>query len=653
MQPTDRKSLGGYRILRRIATGGMAEVYEAVREGPHGFAKRVALKRILPQSVRDPEFVGMFIEEARLAARLDHPNIVQVFDFGEDRGELFIVMELVDGTNLNRVLRKLALDRGTLPLELALLVGARVAGALAHAHRLVDENGRPCGIVHRDVSPANILVSRTGHAKLADFGIATITSRMTMTDPGQVRGKLGYMSPEQVSGRALDGKSDVFTLATVLTELVTGEPLFGIGSEIDVLVRIRDANVGALERAKGAFAEDARHLLMRGLAREPGQRPTALSFATECEEILRRRSTGSPEQRMVQVLERLGLLEERPGDKGARDVGTSLVDTQIVSAIDDGGRLSLGSTSPAIYRVRARDGELLGPMSLPKLIQLFTSGRVDGRSLIAKEESDFAPAADLPELTRFVTSRALSFSTDEILRAEFRGALRAGRLVPVVHGIVVERRTGVLHLFDGDRRKKIYFVDGRPEFVASTDARELLGEYLVGRGFCLRMEVEMALALLPRYGGHLGDALIGLGVLRPVDLVRAITSQVRERLLEAFRWRTGEYAFVADERSHEDTFPLGYDPYEMIRDAVMRAHLAEIVAALDDEGERVVMPSRDPPIGLDAYRLPDDYRRVIRAIDGPTTWKRLFANLVVSGDDPETVHRAFFLARACELVVAS
>jgi eukaryotic-like serine/threonine-protein kinase len=132
MQPTDRKSLGGYRILRRIATGGMAEVYEAVREGPHGFAKRVALKRILPQSVRDPEFVAMFVEEARLAARLDHPNIVQVFDFGEDRGELFIVMELIDGTNLNRVLRRLARDRGTLPLELALLIGARIGGALAH-----------------------------------------------------------------------------------------------------------------------------------------------------------------------------------------------------------------------------------------------------------------------------------------------------------------------------------------------------------------------------------------------------------------------------------------------------------------------------------------------------------------------------------------
>ncbi|MBL9108167.1 MAG: serine/threonine protein kinase, partial [Myxococcales bacterium] len=259
----------------------MAEVYEAVREGPHGFAKRVALKRILPQSIRDPEFMAMFIEEARLAARLEHPNIVQVFDFGEDHGELFIVMELVDGTNLNRMLRRIARDRGTIPLEVALLIGARIAGALAYAHRLVDEEGKSCAIVHRDVSPANILVSRSGHAKLADFGIATITSRLNTTEPGQVRGKLGYMSPEQVSGRGLDGKSDVFTLATVLTELVTGEPLFGIGSVIDVLVRIRDANVGTLERARGNFAEDARHLLLRGLARDPRERPTALSFSAE------------------------------------------------------------------------------------------------------------------------------------------------------------------------------------------------------------------------------------------------------------------------------------------------------------------------------------------------------------------------------------
>jgi len=202
--PSTEGRFGGFEIGRCIGKGGMAEVYEAVRAGPHGFYKRVALKRILSDLSKDSVFVRMFIDEAKLAARLEHPNIVQVFDFGEDAGELFLAMELIDGSSVNQILRAAASRGEAVPLESALYITHQCARALAYAHKARDDEGLPLRIVHRDVSPSNMLVTRTGHIKLADFGIAKAVFQKKQSGEGNVRGKLGYMSPEQVLNRPLD-----------------------------------------------------------------------------------------------------------------------------------------------------------------------------------------------------------------------------------------------------------------------------------------------------------------------------------------------------------------------------------------------------------------------------------------------------------------
>ena len=240
--------LGPYELLQKLATGGMAEIYVARREGPHGFSKRIALKRILPQLAADPEFVAMFIDEARLCAQLTHPNIVQVFDFGEEAGELYMAMELVEGTTAAKVARAAASRGEPVPADVALQIALSVGRGLAHAHDACDDHGRPLGLVHRDVSPGNILISNSGAVKLGDFGIARAAEFERRTDQGQLKGKLGYMSPEQVTGRELDAKSDQFTSAIVLAELLTARPLFAGPSEMDVLVKIRDADLSVLER---------------------------------------------------------------------------------------------------------------------------------------------------------------------------------------------------------------------------------------------------------------------------------------------------------------------------------------------------------------------------------------------------------------------
>ena len=648
----ERPLLGPYRIERRLAAGGMAEVFVARREGLHGFSKRVALKRILPQFASDPDFVWMFIDEARLAAMLEHPNIVQVFDFGTLGEDLVLVMELVDGSNVSRVLRTAPPD-SPIPWDVALHIAYQTAQALDYAHHAVDDQGESLGFVHRDVSPANILLTRTGHVKLTDFGIATVRSRAPTTEDGQVRGKLGYMSPEQVLGKELSGKSDVFTLSTVLAEMLIGEPLFQGESELNVLLQIRDADLRVLARCERRIPQDIRALVLRGLQREARERPTAGAFAEACAEVMRRRGVGHGPDRLARLLAQLDLVDGEAPEIHVSDASVpALVDSDLMHHAEVGKELigPQAVTSPTIYRVQLPDGSAMGPMSYPRLIQLLTTGVIDSRSCkISKADGTYLDPSKFPELTRFVTSPGLQWKLEELAQAEKQGQLRAATLLPVFYDIVSKRQTGVLHLWQRNRRKKIYFVDGKPEFVASTDKSELLGEHLVATGQCLRMEVEMALALLPKYGGRLGDALVGLGILRPVELFRAIGEQVRGRLMESFRWRRGEWAFVKGARSHEETFPMGQDPYELLRDAAHEAHLEEIESVLEPLRERLIERCEDGP-PLAAFRLEPRWIETLGAVSGDTTLGGLFARESASGADLEPAYRALYLGLACGLV---
>ena len=204
----------------------MAEVFRAKRTGVEGFEKIVAVKRILPHLSENQEFVDMFVHEAKVVAGLTHPNIVQIFDLGRIGHSYYIAMEYVHGRDL-RTTENRAREKGLrLPLDLSLRIVSQVCAALDYAHRRRDETGRPMQIVHRDVSPPNILISYEGDVKLVDFGIARAATKAPSTERGVLRGKLLYMSPEQAWGRPIDGRSDVFSLGVVLYELVTGAKAF-------------------------------------------------------------------------------------------------------------------------------------------------------------------------------------------------------------------------------------------------------------------------------------------------------------------------------------------------------------------------------------------------------------------------------------------
>ncbi|HEX9604994.1 MAG TPA: serine/threonine-protein kinase, partial [Myxococcales bacterium] len=263
---------GKYLLLDRIAVGGMAEVFAAKAFGAEGFERILAIKKILPTMGEDPELVSMFVDEARIAVQLSHPNIVQVLELGKHDETLYIAMEYISGRDLRQLLDRYRRRGQPLPIPHACAIAARVCDALDYAHRKRDASGSPLGIVHRDVSPQNVLVSFDGGVKLIDFGIAKAERRLQKTQSGILKGKFSYMSPEQVRGDPLDHRSDVFAAGVLLWELICGRKLFTGDSDFAVLEKVRKGEVPPPAGVNPEVPEALSRVVLAALAPEPRDR---------------------------------------------------------------------------------------------------------------------------------------------------------------------------------------------------------------------------------------------------------------------------------------------------------------------------------------------------------------------------------------------
>ena len=229
-----------YHVVSKIAHGGMAEIFLALQKGEQGFQKPVVLKRILPSLAADPKFVRMFVDEAHIASRLNHSNLVQVLDLGRAGSQYFLVLEFVDGWSLEQIRRRALQAKLKLPIPLALTIVGALCRGLAYVHTR-ERHGVPLGIIHRDVTPQNVLISQQGEVKLADFGIAKAVGKSEKSATGVIKGKFAYMSPEQSTAGQLDARSDLFSVGTVLYLLVTGRKPFDGPTDADVLLQVRRA----------------------------------------------------------------------------------------------------------------------------------------------------------------------------------------------------------------------------------------------------------------------------------------------------------------------------------------------------------------------------------------------------------------------------
>ena len=355
-----------------------------------------------------------------------------------------------------------------------------------------------------------------------------------------------------------------------------------------------------------------------------------------------------------------------------RDRPTALVDTGDVRKVPTAQIDRRPGTDELLARLalephstwEVKDGDrVMGPLAFPTLVQKILSGEVPLNASIRKDKGPPVPGTEVPELQRYIGSKALAFDTDELRKATATGRLEDGSLLALTCRLAKERRTGLVSLRDlapgaggatMQRKKKVYFVDGRPDFVSSNDPGELLGEHLVRSGVCVRMEVDMALAMLPRFGGRLGDALVRMGILTPAQLYSAIASQVRTRYLEAFRWKTGSWCYVPDLKAGEETVPLREGVPDLLRAAAEAADLGVVTGALRPLRDRMLSPGLMPPFPMSVYGARASWQEVVSSVRGGTTLSGTVTQHTQGGRrDPEEVYRAIWFGLSTELLRAA
>jgi tRNA A-37 threonylcarbamoyl transferase component Bud32 len=383
--------LGRYCVVRRIGSGGMAELYLGRLDGPDGFCKPVALKLMHPHLSDDKHFAQMFLKEARIAAALAHPAIVQVLDVGEFGGEYFMALEYVHGKDLRRLLADL--KGSPMPRGAALRVVLEVGRALHYAHRLRDPGGRPLGIVHRDVSPSNVLLSYQGLVKLADFGVAKIAERSNATVSGALKGKLGYMSPEQCLQEHVDARSDVFSLGVVLYEATTGRRAFRADQPVTVMNKVIDGEWAPPSRFVPDYPPALHEILARALAVDVDERwPSAEAL---CEALERFASEAGLDTRPEALA---AVLELRYGQPALPDVEVPTLSIPRLRAVGPEPvtgtqtvREGVAGSPPRAYRASTA-AALVGVLGMGGLLG-WQLARSTGEEARAAAPAEAAPAA--------------------------------------------------------------------------------------------------------------------------------------------------------------------------------------------------------------------------------------------------------------------
>jgi eukaryotic-like serine/threonine-protein kinase len=762
---------GRYSLIERLAMGGMAELFVATAPGEHGFQKKVVIKRLLPHLLGDDTYKAMFIDEAKLTARLVHPKIAQTFELGKVDTALYIAMEFVDGIDVLALLREFATRRRRVEPQIAAWIAHEVLDALDYAHNATDETGSSLGIVHRDISPSNVLLSTRGDVKLVDFGIARAIDpdRAHKSKTGTLKGKYGYMSPEQVIELPLDGRSDVFSVGVVLAELLTGRRLFAAANELDVLLMVRDAKLNRLDKYGIDIDPDLNAIVRKALKKSVDERYAgAAAFRDALAEWLfehRHRVTNKHIADIVGELK--GAVDERrakaaagepvPEIAVARAPSENLESVPLMSMDDADVSMPVISVSydaeqadppkaPVSTQedtavLPAPDGVVTAPASdrpsvpslsslaIPKpppgankqavitvppvipptrtppkgtpiaVIPLKEAPKPDNsavpempigdtisaavEAIVLPEPSEavtvtlppsaLSPTAPSPELRhpfddlteepKGSRSRDIALpSADELARKkpptppslsdideppDDAGDFSVTSPLRVLFRLMTARATGLLVVAVGGIKKEIYVRDGQPEYVSSNVASELFGNYLVTKGVLSDGELAMALAMMPHYGGKLGDTLVGLGLLKPLEVFRHLTRQVRTKIIDVCTWNKGGFAWYAGRENPREAFPLDFNAFEILGAGAMALADENVDTWVAKNGGLKLRAARTRRVGPERFEV-KGLVEMFEHLDG----KRDIGTIVdaqQTRDDQLRTARMLCLLEACDL----
>lgn len=659
--------VGPYLLTERLGSGGMAEVW--VGENPQGVSgARYAIKRILPQLAKDARFVAMFCDEARICAALHHPNIVRVLDFGEDRGELFMAMEYVEGTSCARLLRNIAAKGRRFPLDVALFIAREVLEALAYAHDATDEQGRALGIVHRDVSPGNVLVSSSGDVKLTDFGIVRSEFIARRTYPGELKGKIGYMSPEQVVGGEVDPRSDLFTLGIVLSEMLLTRPLFPGRSEMETLTRIYEADLRTLEQHGGDLPAELVEILRWTLQRRPNDRPhSARELACALDAFAIKSHVEPTSAVLVRWLMELGFISGS-GLRAATPSPDGRVSNRVASmpsplkpiavrrsSLPPRSLTSSPTQQPrTAYEVRLANGEVVAPLGAYEFLESYATRRLPADALVVKNNGRPRSPRQFSCLSNIIATQEW---IEESLRTRtaYHQTLDRSRLPTFLFRLMMNKETALVVARDGSRLAAVALEKGDPTYATSSDRELLLGARLVRERLITEEQLVKAVEYLAESeNGRLGDVLIEQRVLLPADLLRALVEQLKCRVLSLGSWESGEIWCAPEARQPTPVVRMDQSGVSllamMVRHNYTGRELSRILATL---GDGPIAASPVTPIDVDQLGLTPQEQLALNSVAGTRCLEHFLTDAVAKLNlHPDDVLRAVFLGLSTGLLVS-
>ncbi len=685
------KRIGKYTIIEKIGSGGMAEIYKAALKGAGGFEKVVVIKKELPGYANNESFIRMLVQEAKLASLLHHPGIVQIYELGEEDRQYYIAMEYVHGKDLLKILSQCAKAKRRLPNEAVLFIVAEVAAALDHAHQASDLRGQPLGIIHRDVSPSNIIISYDGNVKIMDFGVAKAkTQSGDKTRVGVLKGKIGYMSPEQVMGKEIDRRSDIFSLGVILYEAIVLKRLFLGKADLETLLNIRDVRVDKkIERYKELIPDPIEKIMRTALARNPDERyQTAGALHDAIYDFLFDQKIKYTSTDLKGVLAELFdkedplipetfLQEEDEEVTSSSAPGSSVASSPLTGtsantvseppsqpALTARGPGTTGSglrlsdlkaqagTTPfdvagAKFQVKGPNGEVFGPVSFENLMKMMKAGAISDEELISVDEGSWKEPRDLGVFQGVDQVAGPVEAKPPLYQGEFT-RLTIPRLL---FNILKNRLSGRLLVKQRVATKNIYLKNNRITHVTSNLKPELLGVSLLKRGIISQQQIDEAVEFSRTRGVKLGGALIALKYIRPYELSRLMELFTIEKIEEIFTWQKGEYRFYDQEFPPEDVILISVEVPPVLTGSVRKSfHPEDYKVYFKDRIHRAVVRMANPRIRLEEMGFNPRETKLLTLATSARTLGEALQTRLKGDEEMQIFFRTLFLCLEAGLI---
>ena len=640
MKPT---IFGDYTLIKKIGKGGMAEIFLATPIRSPQFL--VVIKKINPELVEDKHYITMFLDEARLMSCLMHPNIIQILDVGEVDGEYYICMEYVHGKDLLTILEYCSGAGIRIPEDIALHIMLELLEGLDYIHNVKGPDNKELKVIHRDLSPSNILISLDGEVKIGDFGIAKAALQKNVTRAGYIKGKVGYMSPEQVEGKRLDQRTDVFVAGLVLYEIFTQRMYYNIDNEFEALKAMKEAKPKEREELMQYMSPSLVDILYKALNKNPDDRfQSAVELASAIMQYMIENRLSTDVKILASFMHSLFPTDETLLEQIHNISSKS---SAFIKSPASKKRESKGKADLQFY-LKDRLGRIVGPFGVESLINIIKIYNLPPGTLASVDNKNFKPLDQFPVLIDAFQEAPEDKTGIFSQNPQYKGYLNEVSVTRLLYRFASAKVTGKLILKNGDVIKSIYIRDGLPEHIDTNKREELFGEILVSKKIITRASLNISLKEQERSRKRIGDIMIEKGYLEPADLMKLLIEQMRTKFFDLFDWVDGSYEFYAHLITKGAAHPIGMGAFALISEAVrQRMNYSIIEAALEPMQNKKIFIVKDRAVNPENFRLTPEELKIAAELNN-VTLQSIFKRYRLTPD--EVISRLVYLLYQTEII---